>query len=76
MMGPLELMKQEIEREERGAIMMEFQRMFESSGDIPVGDFPLDRLRSQLEVIGSYLLGFFFGTMSLFVLYLVIQLMR
>lgn len=75
-MGPLEILKQEIEREERGAIMMEFQRMSESSGEIPARDFPLDKLRSRLEIIGSYLLGLFSGIMSLFTLYLVLRLMR
>lgn len=74
-MGPAEVLKLEIEREERGWIMMEFQKVAESSGEIPARVYLLDKLRAPLEIIGSFLLGLFLATFSLFLLYNIIQLM-
>jgi hypothetical protein len=75
-MGPAEILKLEIEREERGWIMMEFQKMIESSGEIPTCVCLLDKLRPSLEIIGSFLLGLFLGSLSLYFLYTVIRLMH
>jgi hypothetical protein len=75
-MGPAEVLKVEIEREERGEIMMEFQKLAESSGGIPSKTFLLDRFRGSLEIAGSVLLGILFGTLSLFFLYTIIRIMR
>jgi len=74
-MGPAEVLKIEIEREERGVIMMEFQQMAESSGEIPTPVFLLDKLRARLEIIGSFLIGLFLATFSLYLLYVIIRFM-
>jgi len=75
-MGPVELLKMEIEREERGWIMMEFQRVSESAGEIPRCLYPLDRLKAHLVLIGSFLTGLFVGAFSMFFLYGIIEIMK
>jgi hypothetical protein len=74
-MGPIEILKLEIEREVRGEIMREFQRMAESSGRIPERIFLLDRIRRHLEFAGSFLLGMVSGVLALFVLYSIVKIM-
>jgi len=74
-MGPIEILKLEIEREERGEIMREYQRMAELSGRIPEQTYLLDRIRDPLELAGSILLGIFSGVLALFVLYTIVKIM-
>jgi len=75
-MGPIEIFKLEIEREERGEIMREFQRMAESSGRIPEQIYLLDRIRGRLELAGSFLLGMLSGVVALFFLYSIVKIME
>ncbi len=75
-MGPAEILKIEIERDEKGEILIEFQKFSESSGEIPQKIFLLDRFRKHLEIAGSIFIGIFFGSLSLYILYTVIQIMR